>query len=446
MHKDNTEEAGREGDPLSRERFGESGGLGIKILGVGGAGTNAVDRIKLEDLEQVHLAAMDTDQQVLLASPVEETLLLGSGVTHGKSCGGSVERGRQAAEADAEEIRAHFRGIDLVFLLCGLGGGTGSGAGPEVARLAREEGAVVVAFATLPFGREGKVRQQRAQDALRELRDQSNALVTLPNDLIFREVDESATLMEAFATADKWIHLGVQAIWSMLFQTGLINVDFSAMREALAEPGRRTLFGTGYGKGEDAVEQAVRDLENCPLLQKPESGLSDHTDQLILNLTGGPDLTMGTVNRVLDLVAEKFGCRQSVVLGAFIDGSFYHQLRITLLGTMAGPESVLRGPQRRPAAGIPANLPPEPPQKNAGSQESYVVVSAEKPVDTSARGNGAVAGSALAVGKEESQEEFAFPTEMEERGLFEKTGKNYYEGEDLDVPTYLRRGIRIARS
>ncbi|MFO7717467.1 MAG: hypothetical protein R6Y91_02745 [Desulfohalobium sp.] len=258
--------------------------------------------------------------------------------------------------------------------------------------------------------------------------------------------------MEAFATADKWIHLGVQAIWSMLFQTGLINVDFSAMREALAEPGRRTLFGTGYGKGENAVEQAVQDLENCPLLQKPESGLSDSTDQLILNLTGGPDLTMGTVNRVLDLVAEKFGCRQSVVFGAFIDGSFYHQLRITIMGTMAGPETVLRGPQRRPAAGIPANLPPEVPLKNPQKEAALSHIGYEKPDEeclggfTGDAGDvGPGSGAPFAVGKE-AQEEFAFPTEMEERGLFEKTGKNLYEGEDLDVPTYLRRGIRIARS
>lgn len=447
MTQGQQEEDGGRNDPLAQASFGESGGLGIKILGVGGAGTNAVDRIKLEDLEQVHLAAMDTDQQVLLASPVEETFLLGSKVTHGKSCGGAVERGRAAAEADAAELGNHFRGVDLLFLLCGLGGGTGSGAAPVIARQAREQGAVVVAFATLPFEREGKVRQKRAQEALKELRGETNALITLPNDLIFREVDESATLMEAFATADKWIHLGVQAIWSMLFHTGLINVDFSAMREALSEPGRRTLFGTGYGNGDDAVEQAVQELENCPLLQKPESGLSDETDQLILNLTGGPDLTMGTVNRVLDLVAEKFGCRQSVVLGAFVDGSFYHQLRITLLGTMSSPGHVLRAQRPQPAAGIPANLPPEEPEEQRAADlsragEGNGTEGCTEPVKEEPERQAAVAQGL----RKRTQEEFAFPTEMEERGLFEKTPHNLYEGEDLDVPTYLRRGIRIARN
>ncbi len=452
----------READPLTGEHF-PSGGLRIKIVGVGGAGTNAVDRIKLEDLEQVQLAAADTDYQVLQASPVEETLLLGSALRNGKSAGGVAEAGQEAAEAEEETLRRCFRGQELVFLLCGLGGGTGSGAAPVMARMAREEGALVIAFAALPFRREGTVRNERARKALEVLRKESNALIAMPNDLIFREVDENATLMEAFATADRWIRLGVHAIWSMLFHTGFINVDFSSLRAALAEPGRRTLFATGYGKGETLVEDAVADLEACPLLQMPESGLSDETDQLILNLTGGPDLTMGMVNEVLDAVAEKFGCRQSVVFGASIDGGFYNQLRITAIGTVRSPKAVKQFPPQS-AASIAPNKPPEakhesPPKavpaswteseslsKPANRDESandFFSTSEETestsgslaPTSSVSFGNG-TAGRA--------QEEFAFPRHEENRGLFEKTDPNLYEGEDLDIPTYLRRGLKIA--
>ena len=422
----------RQPDPLTGEHF-PSGGLRIKIVGVGGAGTNAVDRIKLEDLEQVQLAAADTDQQVLQASPVEETLLLGGSFRNGKSAGGVVEAGREAAEAEEEALRRCFRGQELVFLLCGLGGGTGSGAGPVMARLAREEGALVIAFAALPFRREGTVRSERAQAALEALRTESNAPIAMPNDLIFREVNEEATLMEAFATADRWIRLGVHAIWSMLFHTGFINVDFSSLRSALAEPGRRTLFATGYGKGETLVEDAVADLEACPLLQMPESGLSDETDQLILNLTGGPDLTMGMVNQVLDAVAQKFGCRQSVVFGASIDGGFYNQLRITAIGTVRSPKAA-KGFSPQPAASIPPNQPPEPKAKKPP------VTSTERPEPQEPLAPPVTNGKGS---PPRSQEEFAFPRQEENRGLFEKTNPNLYEGEDLDIPTYLRRGTKV---
>jgi cell division protein FtsZ len=410
-----------EQDPLTDAPLPD-GGLRIKIIGVGGAGTNAVDRIKLEDLEQVHLTVIDTDNQVLSASPVEESLLLGRMVTNGKSTGGSAEKGRLAAESDIEALRRIVRGVDLVFLLTGLGGGTGSGAAPVIAELAVSEGALVIAFTPLPFQREGTVRCERAKKALEQMRKHCHAVISLPNDLIFKQVDESATLMEAFAMADKWIQLGVHSIWSMLFNTGLINVDFSSLQAALAEPGGRTIFGTGYGKGENLLEQALQDLENCPLLHLPESGFVRDTDQLILNLTGGPDMTMATVNRAMDAVSEKFSCRNSLIMGASIDGSFYSQLRITVMGTVRSPAST-KGYAPVPAASIAPNKPVAPPLK---PPELFDAPEPESPA-------------------RREQGEFAFPRQEENRGIFEKTQHNFYEGEDLDIPTYLRRGMKIAR-
>ena len=410
-----------EHDPLVEDQLPD-GGLRIKIIGIGGAGTNAVDRIKLEDLEQVHLTAIDTDNQVLSASPVEETFLLGRSVTRGKSAGGSAEKGREAAEADLEALREIVRGVDLVFILAGLGGGTGSGAAPVLAQLAASEGALVIAFSPLPFKREGSARCERARKALESLRKCCHAVISLPNDLIFKQVDESATLMDAFAMADKWIKLGVHSIWSMLFNTGLINVDFSTLQAALAEPGGKTIFGTGYGKGDSFLEQALKDLDKCPLLHLPESGFIKDTDQLILNLTGGPDLTMGMVNKAMEAVGEKFGCRNSMIMGASIDGSFYNQLRITVMGTTRSP-MVPKGYASVPAASIPPNEPLSPPLKSA---EAFDFDPPPMPA-------------------KRTQEEFPFPSQEENRGFFEKTGRNLYEGVDLDIPTYLRRGIKIAR-
>jgi cell division protein FtsZ len=410
-----------EQDPLIEDQLPD-GSLRIKIIGVGGAGTNAVDRIKLEDLEQVHLTAIDTDSQVLAASPVEETFLLGRTVTNGKSAGGTVSKGQLAAEADGNALREIIRGVDLVFLVAGLGGGTGSGAAPVIAEIAKNEGSLVIAFTALPFKREGKGRSERAQKALERMRRHCHAVISLPNDVIFEQVDESTTLMEAFAMADKWIKLGVHSIWSMLFNTGLINVDFSALQSALAEPGGKTIFGTGYGKGENSLQLALQDLEQCPLLHLPEAGYIRDTDQLILNLTGGPDMTMATITKAMDVINEKFGCRNSVIMGASIDGSFYNQLRITVMGTVRGT-GITKGYAPVRAASIPPNEPIAPLLKPA---ESFDFGETKTPT-------------------KREQDEFSFPTQNENRGLFERTQRNLYEGIDLDIPTYLRRGMKIAR-
>ncbi len=409
-----------EQDPMVKDPMPE-GSLRIKIVGVGGAGTNAVDRIKLEDLEQVHLTAIDTDSQVLSASPVEETFLLGRTVTNGKSTGGSVNKGQLAAESDTQALQEILKEVDLVFLLAGLGGGTGSGAAPVIAELARKGGALVIAFTPLPFKREGNSRRDRADKALQALRKHCHAVVTLPNDLVFDEVDEATTLMEAFATADKWIKLGVHSVWSMLFNTGLINVDFSTLQSALEENGGRTIFGTGYGKGEHSLTMAVEDLKKCPLLDLPDASLFQESDQLILNLTGGPDMTMATVNKAMDAITELVGTRCSLVMGASIDGSFYNQLRITLMGNIRSGART-KGYAKVPAASIPPNEPVAPPLKPADAFTDEPITPVKR-----------------------EQEEFAFPSPEDNRGLFEKTQRNLYEGIDLDIPTYLRRGVKLPK-
>lgn len=401
----------------------------IKIIGVGGAGTNAVDRLKLENLDQVNLAVINTDGQSINMSPISEKILLGRGVTRGLSTGGEVEMGRLAAESDKEILKKTIEGCDLIFILAGLGGGTGSGAAPVLAELAMESDALVVAFVTMPFSREGSRRCKQAEDALALMRRHCHAVISLPNDILLQQIDENATLMEAFAIADEWINQGVRSIWALIFQTGMINVDFATLKRAFSERGGKTLYGTGYAKGEDYVSKALHDLEICPLLHLPENKYIRRTDNLIVNIVGGPDLTMSKVNEVMEYVTDKFGSRDNLVLGAIIDGSMSQSLRITVIG-MTGLGS------GKAFASVPAASS----IANSHTMPSALKSSTSPIVDHSHRLNESRAERKRL---KSLQEEFTFNQEQETRGFFQKTAENLFDGEDLDIPTYYRRGIKI---
>lgn len=448
--------------------FSELPPLRLKVIGVGGAGNNAVDRLQLAQRLSVPLANLNTDQRVLLASPVAEKILLGPKTTSGLSAGYDTDKGRAAAEESLGALEAMLEGVDLVFLVAGLGGGTGSGAAPVVAELAAEMGAVVVSFVTLPFSREGARCVKRAEDALKELRAHCHAVVPLPNDLLLQEIDADATLLDAFQLADDWIGRGVQAIWSMLKEDGLINVDFATLREAFARRGGKTLFGVGSGKGPEAVAEALRQLDLCPLLHLPENRYVRQTDCLIVHVAGGPDLTMTTVNEILDFVGERFGSKDQTVLGAVIDGSKSGSVEITVIGNTAmepgrrtplRPTSTVREKRRQleaerqaaalrqqpapdsesvaPSAAATERRPETPPVR----QTAPVVRSTEP--ETASPARPASRGRNGKTRPGDDQSEFAFPRLEDNRGHFERTETNLYEGADLDVPTYLRRGLKI---
>ncbi|MDP2137087.1 MAG: cell division protein FtsZ, partial [Candidatus Didemnitutus sp.] len=238
----------------------------IKLVGIGGGGSNAVDRLQREHLDRLQLAVINTDFKALSASPVPEKVLSGGNLTRGLSAGGDPELGAAAAAADQEKIAKVVNGTDLVFLVAGLGGGTGSGASLVVADLARESGALVIAFVTLPFTFEGGRRRKQAEEALVELRSRCHAVVPLSNDLLLQEGVEQASVLDSFARADEWIGRGVKSIWGILSRTGLINLDFQTVRTAFQTRGGKTLFGLGVGEGENAAQQAFDDLKSCPLL------------------------------------------------------------------------------------------------------------------------------------------------------------------------------------
>jgi cell division protein FtsZ len=401
--------------------------LTIKLVGVGGAGSNAVDRLKMENPERVRLATINTDGQALASSPVEEKILIGTSVTRGIGAGGDPELGRLAAEAEKDELAKSLRGMDLVFLVAGMGGGTGSGAAPVVAEIASQEGALVIAFVTMPFSFEGGRRLKQADEGLVALRQVCDAVIPLPNDVLLQQVDDDVSVLDAFGRGDQWIDRAIKSIWSMLFRTGLINLDFASLKTAFAEKGGKTLFGLGYGEGEGSVDQAIEDLVLCPLLHTPE--FSRKADRLLVNIIGGPDLALTDVNMIMAAVTEKFGRNPHVVMGAVIDEGWKQKVEVCVIGTSDMstsvrkprlPRSRTRMDPKRDDAGIkPSDL--------TGSRSGVRATRSEK-----------TAAMALA-----SQEEFPFG-EGENRGHFGSTERNLFDDQDLDLPTFFRKGIRIS--
>ncbi len=406
--------------PLEHQVLGDRT-VAIKLVGVGGAGSNAVDRLKMESLERLQLAVVNTDYQALSSSPVQEKVLIGMGTTRGLGAGGDPELGREAAEADREKLAHVVRGCDLVFLLAGMGGGTGGGASPVVAEVAAEEGALVIAFVTLPFSFEGGRRLKQAEEGLAALRRVCDAVIPLPNDILLQEAADNETVLDSFARADEWIGRGVKSIWSMLSKTGLINVDFATLRQAFQQRGAKTLFGLAEGSGPNAVADAIAGLKLCPLLHTPE--FSRKADRLLVNITGGTDLTLPKVNEIMSAIAEQFGRESHIIMGAVIDEGMQGCVEISVLGAsdMGARGALLR----RPVPARPRTAPARADDPVPKPEPAAPVSSGELPA------------------KPTTQEEFGFG-EVESRGQFERTDRNLFEGQDLDVPTYLRKGIKIA--
>ncbi len=409
--------------------------VGIKLIGVGGGGSNAVDRLKMENLDRLQLAVVNTDLKALGSSPVQDKVLIGAGLTRGLSAGGDPALGCAAAEADRDKLAEIVRDTDLIFLVAGLGGGTGSGAAPVIADIARESGALVIAFVTMPFSFEGGRRRKQAEDALHQLRASAHAVIPLSNDLLLQEGSENASVLDSFGRADEWIGRGVKSIWGLLARTGLINVDFQALRTAFQTRGGKTLFGLGVGEGENAALAAFEDLKQCPLLATPE--FARKADRLMVNITGGPDLSLTKVNELMTAVTEEFGREAHVIMGAVIDEALTGKVEVCVLGatdlggrtfTRAKPAPAARRPEQSPAAEDAEPAPAAPATARAGSPAAPRAAAKPAPAEK----------------PKTQQEEFGFGGEPEaNRGSFDKSDRNLFEGQDLDVPTYLRRGIKV---
>lgn len=325
----------------------------VKIVGLGGAGTNMLDRVALDGLEGAEILALNTDIRTLSGSVATERIQLGRNLTKGLGTGGDPELGHQAVIEAEDEIRRALKGRKIVFVCVGLGGGTGSGAAPIVARIAREEGAFVVMFATMPFVFEGRRRREQAETALNELAVLSNALVTFDNSRMGELVLAKQGIHEAFAAADRMISESIKAVIRLVVRPGLINIGLDDLMSALRTTRSRCLFGSGIARGKDRAQKALRGALQSPLLD--QGALLRDAESVLVHLCGGQDLTLFEIELLMESLSKYVPEKAHVLFGAAVDPSMEDQLSITLVSSL--PEERLRRESGVPAA-VTAGLEP----------------------------------------------------------------------------------------
>ncbi len=472
--------------------------LAIKIIGVGGAGSNALDRIVLDGLERVDFIAANTDVQSLASSVATLKVQLGRVVTRGLGAGGDPELGFNAANESADEIRETLQGARMVFVCAGLGGGTGSGAAPCVVQMARESGALVVAFATLPFAFEGKRRGAQAQEALRELQQLADAVVCFENDRMGDMVLPKAGIHQAFAVADLTISQSVRAIVSVVRRRGLIQIGFDELLSALRSQDSRCLFGFGESDSDNRAHEALALALKNPLMDRGKM-LTD-ARHVLVQISGGPGMTLTEVEIVMRELGRHVEDHTQILFGTAVDGKMGNRLSVTLISSIGSREEPMpvsawqrRGavaataapfveppqavvppaPEPLPAPPVieysspiaePANVTQidfaAPPARAADEvtvepePDPILVVPPPPPVRKEKR---PPLPKEPAVAPEPAPAKAANPRkdplvqarqevmqfESVTRGRFEKSEPTIVEGQDLDVPTYLRKNVRV---
>lgn len=301
----------------------------IKVIGVGGGGGNAVDHMVSASLEGVEFIAANTDAQALHRSGVSKVMQLGEGLTRGLGAGANPEVGRQAASEDRDKIAAALDGTDMVFLTAGMGGGTGTGAAPVIAQLAREKGILTVAVVTRPFGFEGKRRIEAADQGIKELGELVDSLIVIPNERIMEVMGGNVTLLEAFGKANEVLFNAVQGISELITRPGLINVDFADVRTVMAEMGS-AMMGSATASGPDRAMEAARGAVSSPLLEEVDI---HGAKGLLVNVSAGPDMQLDEFAHVGEIVNEYASEDGTVVIGTVLDPEMEDELRVTMVAT-----------------------------------------------------------------------------------------------------------------
>lgn len=301
----------------------------IKVVGVGGSGNNAVTRMIEEKVAGVEFVSINTDAQALHNSKAGEKIHIGKNLTKGLGAGMNPEVGRQAAEENRDEIQDVLKGADMVFITCGLGGGTGSGAAPIVAEVAKESGTLTVAVVTKPFMFEGMQRKRIADEALENMRERVDTLIAIPNDKLLNIIDRKTSLISAFKIVDDVLRQGVQGISDLITKPGIVNVDFADVRAVMADSGS-ALMGIGVATGEDRASEAARAAINSPLLELSIDGARG----VLFNVSGGGDLTMMEVSEAANIITELIDPDARVIFGAVTDDAVRKgEVRITVVAT-----------------------------------------------------------------------------------------------------------------
>ncbi len=300
----------------------------LKVIGVGGSGGSAVNRMISSRIRGVDFITMNTDVQALHHSSAPQKLHIGKTVTRGLGAGMDPELGRKAAEETQNEIRDIVKDADMVFITCGLGGGTGSGAAPIVAAIAKESGALTVAVVTKPFDFEGPQRQNIADRALEQLAKNVDAIITIPNDRILQIIDKKTSLLDSFKIVDDVLRQGVQGIAELITIPGLINVDFADVKTIMRDAGS-ALMGIGLGTGENRAAEAAKSAISSPLLELSIDGARG----ILFTITGGPDMTMHEVSEAAKIVTSSASEDAKVIFGANVDESMTGSMRISVIAT-----------------------------------------------------------------------------------------------------------------
>jgi len=447
----------------------------IKVVGVGGAGSNALDRILLDGLERADLIAVNTDVQSLASSVAAHKVQLGRSVTRGLGAGGDPELGYQSAVESADEIRQALVDARMIFICAGLGGGTGSGAAPFVAQLGREAGSLVIAFATLPFSFEGKRRGAQAQEAFARLNEIAHAVICFENDRMADMVAPKAGIHQAFAIADITISQSVRSIVNLIQRPGLIRIGFDDLLAALRSRDGRCLFGFGESDSDNRVHDALAQALKNPLLDRGRA--LANAAHVLVQIAGGPGMTLSEVEILMHELGRHVNDQTQILFGTAVDGRMGNRLSVTIISSLAGdsdsiqqtkpakssvsmppvweqpaepspkieimPEPVVTETHSKPAHLIafeqpaPADVEPPPPASVAKKTASAprLIVPKKKPLP--------IEEAKPAAEKPVQAKQEVLQFEPVTRGRFEKSEPTIVEGQDLDVPTFLRKNIRV---
>ncbi len=420
--------------------------LTIKIIGVGGAGSNVVAEMQRSDLGAIPALILHTNSRILNLDTKAQKMVLGARRTHGLGTGGDPEIGRAATEDQEEPLRQFCQGADLIFIVAGLGGGTGTGAAPVVARVAKDSGALALAVVALPFDFEGNRRTKQAQVGLVNLKSAADAVICLPNQKLFHILDEQTPVTETFAASNDLMTQGVRGIWQMLTRTGLINVDFSYLRSVVHDRHTESMFASAEARGEARVREVLDRLVASPLLE--EGRVLQESSDVLVSLVGGPDLTITEVNKIMEQLNRRVTEGQ-LILGAAIDPTQTGCIRLTIVASrpnrdLAGqsvpelsrlsPPPTLKGEIEAPFFDeLTVNLSQSrfkaPPPATTPENTELLLQQLNGQSDRTRRHSS----------KRLKQE--MFNLEIVSKGRFEKSEPTIHHGEDLDVPTYIRRGV-----
>ncbi|MFZ5827066.1 MAG: cell division protein FtsZ [Bacillota bacterium] len=314
----------------------------IKVIGVGGGGNNAVNRMIAAGLRGVEFISVNTDAQALGSAQAQHKLQIGAKLTKGLGAGADPDIGFKAAEESREEIANALRGADMIFVTAGMGGGTGTGAAPVVAEIAKELGALTVGVVTKPFTFEGKKRLMQAEKGIGHLKGKVDTLITIPNDRLLQVVDKKTSLVEAFRTADDVLRQGVQGISDLIAVPGLINLDFADVRTIMSNTGS-ALMGIGVSRGENRATEAARAAISSPLLETSIEGAKG----VLLNITGGSDLGLMEVNEAAEIIAQAADPEANIIFGAVVDEAINDEIRVTVIATGFGDTDFLNWGRRK---------------------------------------------------------------------------------------------------